>query len=102
MTIKRKINNMEIEIELTSDELFEAYREQEHEWDLESCDTYFHTMYACEEWYENLDEETQSNIIEDAAYQLRRNINKYDMYFDYAMTEAFADVLPNYIKEEEQ
>ena len=101
MTIKRKINNMVIEIELTNDELFDAYIEQEHKFDLDSCDTFFHTMYACEEWYEGLDKETESNIIEDAAYQLRRNIDKYDMDFEYAMPEAFSEVLRRYIEEEE-
>lgn len=35
MTIKRLINGKEIEIKLTEHEMWDAYREQEHEFDME-------------------------------------------------------------------
>lgn len=101
MTIKRVINGYEVEIELTKDELFNAYCEQEHEWDVDSCRNNLNSgIYIDEKWYEDLDKETEMQIIEEAAYHLRRNIDKYEMSYDYAMDEAFATVLQQYIKEE--
>lgn len=102
MTIKRIINGVEIEIKLTEDELSTAYFAQQYMWDLQSCKEYFHTMYACEEWYKVLDEETETNIIEDAATELRRNIRKYDMDFEDAIVDAFNEVISNYIEEVEE
>jgi len=98
MTIKRVINGAEIEIELTKEEVFDAYCEQEHKWDIRSCNEYYDCMYWDEDWYN--DKNIRENIIEEAAMNLRRNIDKYEMSFDYAIAEAFTDAIPNYIKEE--
>jgi hypothetical protein len=101
MIIKRIIGGREFEIELTKEELFNAYCEQEYAWDVESCRNNLDSgIYFGEEWYEDLDEKTEKQIIEEAAYHLRRNIDKYEMSYDYAMDEAFATVLKQYIKEE--
>lgn len=89
MKIKREINGQMIEIELTEQELYQAYCEQEEIFDRDSCDNYFEMMYCHEKWYEDVDEESRLNIVEAAATELRRNINKYDMSWDYAMDEAF-------------
>jgi len=101
MTIKRTINGAEVEIELTENELFNAYCEQQYKWDIDSCRDNLHSgIYNGENWYKNLDKETENNIIEDAAYHLRRNIDKYDMNYDYAMDDAFVVAIANQIKEE--
>lgn len=97
MTIKRIINGSEVEIELTQDELFNAYCEQQYEWDIKNCEDYLNSgIYDGEEWYEELNEETKNIIIEEAAYQFRRNVDKYDMNYEYAIDEAFSVVLCGY------
>lgn len=93
LKIKRVIHGEEVEIELTGNELFEAYIMQENIWDRDNCAMYFDTTYADEEWYENLDAETRDYLIEEAAKQYRRNIDKYEMSHDYAMSEAFIDAI---------
>lgn len=100
MKIKRIINSSEVEIELTKDELFNAYCEQEHEWDVETCDDYFTNGYGEEEWYDTLSSKTKENIVNEAASTMRRYINKYDMTFEYAIGEAFVDTIKHYIKED--
>lgn len=102
MTITRKINDVEIQIKLTDDELLRAYRVQEHKWDFDSCETFYEIVYLHEDWYREIDGDTREDIIEEAAYRLRRYINKYDMDFDYAISEAFVDTIPIYIKEEDE
>ena len=99
MTIKRVIGGKEFEIKLSEQELYAAYCEQEREFDISSCNDYYDCMYWDEDWYDNKD--LRENIIEEAATNLRRNIDKYDMSFDYAIAEAFADAVREYVKEEE-
>lgn len=101
MTIKRTTTiGRDFEIELTKEELFEAYCEQQYIWDVESCRDNLHSgIYNGEGWYENLDKETENAIIEDAAYHLRRNIDKYDMHYEYAMDDAFGVAIANHVKE---
>ena len=97
MNIKRTINGSEIEIELTKDELFNAYCEQENIFDVNSCRDYLNSgIYNGEQWYEELDKETEDLLVEEAAYQLRRNIDKYEMSYDYAISDAFSVVLVDY------
>ena len=100
MIIKRIINSKEMEIELTKEEIYEAYCEQEHKWDIKSCEEYYDCMYYDEDWYN--DENIRKCIIEEASMRLRRNINKYDMSFEYAIAEAFTDTILNHIKEDEE
>lgn len=89
MKIIREVNGKNVEIELTKDELFSAYREQEREFDYASCDDYLEENYQDKEWYDSLTTEQRENLVGEAASELRRNINKYDMDFDYAISEAF-------------
>lgn len=99
MIIKRIINGEEAEIELTKDELFNAYCEQQYEFDVQSCNDYYDCMYWDEDWYD--DRAVRENVIEEATMNLRKNIDKYEMSFDYAIAEAFTDAIREYIKEEE-
>lgn len=96
LKIKRVIHGEEVEIELTGNELFEAYIMQENIWDRDNCALYLDTEYSDEEWYENLNSETREELIEEAADQYRRNIDKYEMNHDYAMSEAFSEVLSSF------
>lgn len=96
LKIKRVIHGEEVVIELTGNELFEAYIMQESIWDRDNCALYLDTIYADEEWYENLNSETWDNLIEEAANQYRRNIDKYEMSHDYAISEAFNKVLSSF------
>lgn len=97
MTIKRTIHGTEVEIELTKDELFNAYCEQQDEWDIKNCEDYLNSgIYDGEAWYEDLNEETKTIIIEEAASQFRRNVDKYDMSYESAIDEAFSVVLCGY------
>lgn len=100
MTIKRVIGGTEIEIELSKNELFNAYLEQQYEFDLQSCNDYYDCMYWDENWYD--DKNVRENIIGEAVTQLRRNIDKYEMSFDYAIAEAFTDAVREYVKEEDE
>lgn len=89
MKIMREINGHKIEIELTDYELYQAYCEQKYLFDMESCRDEFSIRYSEEDWYENVSDEDRAFIIEEAASILRRNIDKYDVTFDYGMDLAF-------------
>ena len=102
MVIKRIINGIEVEIELTNTELLNAYLEQENKFDIASCKNHLNSgIYDCEEWYENLNKEKESQLIEDAADYLRRNIDRYEMSYEYALEDAFVIAINDYFKEEE-
>lgn len=88
-----KIQRDGIQIELTDEELFAAYCEQEHKFDLDSCKCYLDATYCEEEWSDDLSDEQKAEIIEEAASELRRNINKYDMDFNHAISDAFETVI---------
>lgn len=94
MTIKRAINGEEFAFELTKDELFNAYLEQEFIFDKENVAGYLESLGS--DWTEDnyglsLDEAMQ--YVDDIASELRRNIDKYEMGFDYAIDEALKFVL---------
>lgn len=88
MTIKRTIDRKEHEFVLTSGELFDAYCEQEHIWDAD---------YVGSELSEELeefcvDEADRKNIAEAIAYEMRRQIDKYEMSPEYALEKAFNEI----------
>lgn len=99
MTIKRVVNGVEMEFELTHDELFNAYCEQEHKWDVQACKDYFYDTYSDEEWFENTSKKTKQCVIEAAAINMRRYINKYDMDFYSACSGAIDEAIDEYIEE---
>ena len=93
MVIKRYINGKDTEIELTPQEVLDAYYQQEHsfdeddvrdrfnEWDDERFLEYGVTRAEAEEQ------------ISDIAYEKRRIMNKYDTDWEYALDEAISTVL---------
>ena len=96
MVITRDTGMIKLEIRLTSDELYAAYAEQQHLFDLQDCESHFDNEYCEENWYP-VDNCMRDSIIEETADELRRNINKYDMDFEHAISDAFAYVIPKYI-----
>ena len=94
MKIKRKIDGKEFEFELTNDELWNAYIEKEHQFDIDDVDSFF---CGCSDdelriLYKKTREEIKS-MYDDIAYEMRRNIDKYDMDWEYARDEAVVSVL---------
>lgn len=85
MTIKRGM----VEIELTDHELYQAYCEQEHIFDLETCENEFDMRYCDESWYEDVSDEDRDTIIDELADSLRRILNRYDFNLDHAIDAAF-------------
>ena len=77
MIIKRSFFNdtFHPEIELTKQELFEAYTEQQHIWDVSNTKNYLGDVYTDEE-------------IDAIAYDARRQADKYNFEWDDAVEEA--------------
>lgn len=80
-----KITRNGQEIELTKEELQQAYEEQQHILDISNIQLNIE-HYLDENEYEKLRDNQE--FIEDAAYELRRNLDKYNMEFDYAIKDA--------------
>ena len=98
MKIKRTINGIEYEFELTRQERFDAYCEQQHIWDVD---------YVAAEYEEEAKRtcKTEAEIdafIEDIAYEMRRLMDKYDVSVEYALDEAFEEVMSQREEEEEE
>ena len=83
-----------VRYELTPAELLSAYEEQQHVWDVSYCkskiDSYDDESF--QEEYGVSKEEGSSNL-DDIAYEMRRQVNKYDLNEDYARDCAFMEVL---------
>jgi hypothetical protein len=75
MKIKRVVNGIEHEFELTGTELYKAYIEQEHIYDLADVEAY-------------LDNKCPADQLEEIAYEARRQMDKYGVSLDFAIEEA--------------
>lgn len=83
------------EIELTREELFNAYMEQENIFDIQNIEDNMEN-YLEESEYDLLKD--NKVFIEDAASELRRNQDKYDMDFENAIREAFEETKLRYLE----
>jgi len=94
MKIKRTIDGKEFEFELTPQELYDAFAEQEFQYDLSSVRSYFED-YSDDDLYEEytMTREELEACFEDIAVELRRNMDKYDMSFEYALPTAVSEVV---------
>lgn len=94
MKIIRMIHGEEVSIELTGRELFDAFCEQEFQFDLENVYSFF-SDYTDEDYQDEfgLTKEEAEKKFEDIAMELRRNMDKYEMTFDYAISDAISDVM---------
>lgn len=79
MTITRIINGKELELELNSQELYDAYIEQEHKWDVSDVDARYGHLLTDEQ-------------VDALAYEMRRQRDKYDLDFETAMEEALRNL----------
>lgn len=77
MKITREINGVQHEFELTANELYNAHAEQEHIYDTANV--------------KNAISDLSDGLASDLAYEVRRQIDKYDLDFDYALGEAVVD-----------
>lgn len=93
MKIRRSINGENMEIELTQAEMWSAYEEQQHKFDMSDIDCVFdYKEYG-------FSEAEAEHVIAEMAYRMRRYIDKYDCDFAYARDEAISDVLREHGKE---
>lgn len=83
------------EYELTSYELYMAYKEQEHLTDTKDIENNMET-YLSEADFHKL--ENNVNFISEAAYKLRVNLNECEMNFDDAVSNAIKTVKADYLK----
>lgn len=92
MTIERTISKVKYNFKLTPDELYEAYVEQQHLFDVESVISYGETFETIEEDLGCTYSEYLS-MKEEIADELRSNIDNHEMSFDYALSEAVDTVI---------
>ena len=95
MTIKRVVNGTEMEFELTSLEMWEAYNEQEHEYDIDDIKDRFDGIGSAADIAEVYDMPWTEiePLIPEMAYRYRRYMEKYSDDWVYQRDEAIADVL---------
>lgn len=89
MVIKRTVNGVETEFELTFQERLNAYYEHQHYYDV--MDVKDEVDYLSDEQFFEMYEVPKSafmEIIDDVADEMRRNIDKYDLHWDFARDEA--------------
>lgn len=94
MKINRTIDGKQVEIELTDDELYDAYLEKEFIFDKQSIEDAI-CGWSDQEVLEvyDVDRTKFLSLADDMAAEMRRNIDKYEMSWSYARDEAIADVL---------
>lgn len=87
------------EIELTREELFNAYLEQENIFDIQNIEDNMEN-YLDESEYDLLKDNKE--FIEDTANELRRNQDKYDIDYENAIREAFEETKLKYLENKEE
>ena len=96
MNITREINGVIHEIELTDNELYQAYLEKEFQFDRMDVEDVFDGISDDDliEAY-GVGFDAIAPLIDEMAEQKRRNMDKYDMSWDYARDDAIRYVLGN-------
>ena len=94
MKIKRTIDGQEFEFELTPSELYDAFAEQQFQYDLSIVRYYFedYSDDDIKEEYGRTRKELEA-CFEDIAVELRRNMDKYEMSLEYALPTAVNEVV---------
>ena len=94
MKIIREINGEKKTFELTDEEMLLAYYEQQAIFDVQDIkDT---VSGWSDEWNQDtyhVSSKEFFDMAEEAALEMRRNINKYDMEWSYARDQAITDVI---------
>ena len=91
MKIQRIIRGLEVEIELTSDELFRAYSEQEHKFDIDDILEELETGDEDTDNYNDIPIAWLKENVSEIAYLKRRNIDKYGLEWREAVRQAIND-----------
>lgn len=79
-------------IELTADELYQAYLEQEHKFDVMDIEDILDqlTDEECLDMYD-VEKSVLIDYVDEIAEKKRRNMDKYDLSWETARDEAIAD-----------
>ena len=91
MKIQRLIKESQVEIELTSDELFRAYSEQEHKFDIDDILEELETGDEDTDNYNDIPIAWLKENVSEIAYLKRRNIDKYGLEWREAVRQAIND-----------
>lgn len=91
MKIQRIIRGSEVEIELTSDELFRAYSEQEHKFDIDDILEELETGGEDTDNYNDIPIAWLKEKFSEIAFLKRRNIDKYGLEWSEAVKQAIND-----------
>ena len=100
MKITRTINGSAVEIELTAQEMREAYEEQHHNYDCDDVRTLFDSFeddVLIEDY--GFDRAGLEPYVEEIADEMRRMIYKYDVDWDYARETAASEIMSQYAPE---
>lgn len=97
MTIRRTLDGTDYEIELLPYELMAAYYVQQHLFDVEDIGNWFDLGEDISEY--GLSASEVESLYEEMAWELRRNLDKYDMDFAYARDAAIYDILERHRKQ---
>lgn len=93
MTIVREIGGKKTEFVLTSEELYNAYREQQFLFDRADIEDQFEMAdeHCVNCW--GITKKEAETLFDDMAAEMRRNIVKYDMSWEYARDDAIREVI---------
>lgn len=91
MVIKRTFGGVEFKLTLSSDELFDAFEEQQFLFDSEDVKDMLYDIDTLGEY--GITTEDALGMVDQMAYEMRRNINKYEMGWREARDEAINQVL---------
>ena len=95
MKIRRKIDGLEFEFELTANELCDAYDEQQHMFDVSDVECLFEDYYTDDEVLDlyGVTTDTALSLSDGIAWEMRRLMDKYDVDMSYAREEAARTII---------
>ena len=93
MKIKREFCGQMVEIELTKEEIHDAYKVQEREYQFSDCSNEFEIAYGDEEWFSVIfhNEKAMESILGLAVEIYNKNMYKYGMSDLSAREDAVVD-----------
>lgn len=94
MKIVREVNGVSMEFELTDQELFSAYEEQENIWDR----NYIENEFDDDERFEDMTLEAREEAFDDIAWRFRKIVDRMEYRNDW---EAACMAVDEYFKERE-
>ena len=90
------------EYELTRQEMWDAFEEQQHKYDIDDVESVIHDTYDADDFFETFgitQEQAEANI-DRIAYRKRKYQDEYDNHWDEAAKEAI-EYYADEIKEQE-